>query len=114
VDTKCCDKINGNGNGSQYLDANGNAVNDPNQRVKCDECECLAQVAIDPPISNTRISENNEIQPNDESVVRKLMSMALSEYGECDLFCTTSSLLKVIRFTAVVRWELSLNNIYKL
>jgi hypothetical protein len=85
VDTKCCDKINGNGNAGQYLDANGNTVNGSNQSGGCDECECLAQVDIDPPISkSTIISEHNEIQPNDESVVRKLMSMALSEYGEFD------------------------------
>jgi hypothetical protein len=86
VDNQCRDKINGDGDESQYLDANGNTVNDPNQTNDCDECECLG-VEIDPQIRNT-ISESNEIQPNEESVVRKLMSMALSDYGEFDLLHT--------------------------
>lgn len=85
VDTKCCDKINGDE--SQYLDANGNPVNDPNQNNDCDECECSG-VEIDPPIRNT-IRESNEIQPNESSVVRNLMSMALSDYGESDLLHKT-------------------------
>jgi hypothetical protein len=82
VDTKCCDKINDHEE-NQYIDTNGNTVNGPNQSNDCDECECFG-VEIDPPIRST-ISESNEIQPNEESVVRKLMSMALTDYGESDL-----------------------------
>lgn len=82
VDTKCCDKINGI-EGSQYLDANGNTVNGDNQSSKnneYDECDCVG-VEIDSQVKST-LSESNEVHKKNDSVMKKLMALALDDYGE--------------------------------
>lgn len=79
VDTKCCDKTNAIAE-SQYLDANGNQVSDSNQNKDNEyvECDCVG-VQID---SSSTISESNQIHKPNESVMKKLMSMADDDYGE--------------------------------
>lgn len=81
--TKCCDKINDNG-GSQYLDANGNRVNDANKNASKEDvkCDCLG-VEIDTQIKST-IKESISTHQIDESIIKKLQKMTLSDddYGE--------------------------------
>lgn len=81
VDAKCCDKINGT-EGSQYLDANGNTVNGNNQSKSSEfvECDCVG-VEIDSQVKST-LSESNEVHKKDDSVMKKLMALALDDYGE--------------------------------
>lgn len=80
VDTKCCDKINDFA-GSQYYDANGNAVNGGNHDNEIGECDCEG-VVVDSQIKDTTIDANDARQKG-ESTMNKLMSMALSDYGMC-------------------------------
>lgn len=81
VDTKCCDKINSI-EGSQYLDANGNTVSGDNQSKNNEfvECDCVG-VEIDSQVKST-LSESNEVHKKDDSVMKKLMALALDDYGE--------------------------------
>lgn len=81
VDTKCYDKVEGIET-SQYLDANGNTVNDSNQNRNKEygECDCVG-VEIDTQVKST-LSETNEVHKKDDSVMKKLMALALDDYGE--------------------------------
>lgn len=78
MDTKCCDKVNGTAE-SQYLDANGNQVNDNNQNVDNEYvgCDCVGAQ-----IDSSTISETNQNHKPNENVMKKLMSLADDDYGK--------------------------------
>lgn len=80
-DTKSSDKINGVQE-SQYFDANGNEVNGKNQNANddCCGCECEEVVVVDQ-ITGGKI-ELDGSQQKDETVMKKLMTLAMEDYGE--------------------------------
>lgn len=82
-DTKSSDKINGIQE-SQYFDANGNEVNGKKEKTNlsddCCECECEEVLVVDH-IKSEKI-ELKETQQKDETVMKKLMTLAMEDYGE--------------------------------
>ena len=81
---KCCDKINSDV-GNQCLDANGNQVSDKTQNGNGDHIECDCEgVEIDSRQKKSALSETNSIHQIDENIVKKLQSIALSDYGKLE------------------------------
>lgn len=102
VGPKCCDKINSN-DGNQCLDANGNQVNDKSQNGNGDhiiECDCEG-VKIDSRQKKSTLSETNSIHQIDENIVKKLQTIALSDYGKLD--CSFPIPSSFSRFAVVCR-----------